>query len=80
LDIIDIRVQRLWEISEEDAIAEGTKHGNVAGQDVDIDGEVWNGAYRNAFRSLWDSINGKRGPWDINPWVWVVIFKPWPER
>lgn len=28
------------------------------------------------FRSLWDSINGKRGyGWDINPWVWVISFE-----
>jgi hypothetical protein len=28
-----------------------------------------------AFRRLWNEINGKRAPWDSNPWVWVVSFR-----
>jgi hypothetical protein len=68
-----VRVERLQEISEADAVAEGTTPGNVAGSDVDIDGNVWNGAYRRAYAALWDSINGP-GSWAANPWVWVVEF------
>lgn len=48
--------QRLHDITEEDARAEGVSC--VA-----------------AFRELWDSINGKRSPWDKNDWVWAVTFR-----
>lgn len=76
LEITDVRVQRLQDISEDDAQAEGAEHGNLAGVDVDIDGAVWNGAYRRGFHRLWDHINAKRGfGWDKNPWVWALTFK-----
>ncbi len=74
LKIVSVRVERVQDISEADAIAEGAEHGNVAGLDVDIDGEVWNGAYRRGFAALWDSINGA-GSFALNPWVWVVAFR-----
>jgi len=69
LEIIDIRVERLQEITEEDAIAEG-----IWGK-----GEPYQGIGdlpSDRFRDLWDSLNAKRGySWDINPWVWVIEFK-----
>jgi hypothetical protein len=43
--------------------------------------EVGSGALRRGpspeelFHLVWDSINGKRAPWDSNPWVWVVAFR-----
>jgi hypothetical protein len=30
---------------------------------------------RLAYAELWDKINGKRAPWEKNPWVWVVDFR-----
>lgn len=67
LQVTNVRVERVQEISEEDAIAEGvSKH----------DGSVCIGeTHRAEFRCLWDSINGKKHPWASNPWVWVVEFK-----
>ncbi len=62
LEVTGVRVERLQEISEADASAEG----------VDC------GAYYPASRlysELWESINGA-GSWAANPWVWVVEFKP----
>lgn len=72
LEITGVRVERLQEISEADAIAEG----------IIRDRDGWRGAPDlpwfaspiAAFRSLWESINGV-GSWDDNPWVWVVEFR-----
>jgi hypothetical protein len=58
----------------------GLRHGTERpGEDCDEDGTVpgtGKPAYvftaREAFRSLWDSINGDRAPWASNPWVWRV--------
>jgi hypothetical protein len=84
LEVTEIRVERLQDISEEDAIAEGIE--NIARNQTM---PPWPD-YRNApdqwheipgfdrpvhsYRSLWESINGP-GSWDANPWVWVVGFK-----
>ena len=75
LEITSVRVERLQDISEADAIAEGierTAHGfwRLYGKP-----EV-NGSYSPvaSYRSLWESINGP-GSWALNPWVWVIEFK-----
>jgi hypothetical protein len=63
----DVRVERLQDITEEDAIAEGIRIG--------IGGEPYFSC-RDAFVALWNSINTKRGyGWGTNPWVWVVSFE-----
>jgi hypothetical protein len=68
LRITRLRVERLQAISEADAIAEGCPA--VSLHDLDCDSTPPSGHYAK----LWDSINGKRVPWDLNPWVWVVCF------
>jgi hypothetical protein len=66
LEITAIRVERVQDISDQDAEREG----------VDITNASIPGYCRERFRWLWDSINAKRGfGWDANPWVWVVEFK-----
>lgn len=84
LEIVDVRVERLQDISEADARAEGCEP---------IDRGIWwknytypvgfDGkptkvvGYRTAiesYRSLWEAINGD-GSWAANPWVWVVEFR-----
>ena len=67
LEIADVRVERLQDITEEDAKAEGVKHGSSAM------GHVF--THKEHFRGLWNGINGKKHPWESNPWVWVVEFK-----
>lgn len=104
LEIMSVRVERLQEISEEDAKAEGLESY--------ISGKWWQGyrrledgrllhqqsrgdappewmiephdmgdsshldhPAREKFRALWDSINGKRHPWESNPWTWVIEFR-----
>jgi len=82
LEITDIHVERLHDITEEDAIAEGVGHGfqmNAGWPDyLHIKSgvcELTQDTAKMSFASLWESINGL-GSWDDkNPWVWVVAFK-----
>lgn len=73
LEITGIRVERLQDITEEDAITEGIsgwEHlGSYDGYDDDFQ------TAREVFRGLWDKLNGKHAPWKENPWVWVISFK-----
>lgn len=66
LEITDVRAERLQDISEQDAVAEGCRNslhlpcGRFA---------------KENFAHLWWRINGD-GSWEANPWVWVIEFKP----
>lgn len=64
LEITAIRVERLQDISEVDAKAEG----------IDIPADSYEGKGWMAFKALWLSINGRES-WDANPFVWVVEFQ-----
>lgn len=76
LEITGIRVERVQEISEDDAANEGIRYA-----DGSFELEWFTPAAREAkrildFSKLWDSINAKRGySWEENPWVWVIEFK-----
>ena len=61
LEVTSVRVERLQDISEADAAAEGVH--------TDPDCPAY-----DAYQALWEQINGK-GSWDANPWVWVVEHK-----
>lgn len=65
LEVVSVRVERLRDISEEDAIAEGVKTSGVL--------RVFENPIME-YHHLWNTINGE-GAWDANPWVWVVEFK-----
>lgn len=66
LKVTDVRVERLQDISEEDAKAEGVETlGLYPGYDISSKGK---------FEGLWNLINGDDA-WDTNPWVWVIGFK-----
>ncbi|EGJ50277.1 hypothetical protein [Desulfocurvibacter africanus] len=76
LEVVSVRVERLQDISEEDARAEGCPPcigvDDCANKCV-LCPSQWP---REWFCHLWDSINAKRGHgWDVNPWAWVVEFK-----
>ena len=60
-----VRIERLQDISEEDAEAEGAPKYDASG------------TYRTGFAGLWDSTNGDRegAAWDDNPWVVAISFE-----
>jgi hypothetical protein len=70
LEITDVRVERLQDISEEDAIAEGVKWFSSGA--VECPGMPETPV--DAYRSLWEKISGS-GSWEKNPWVWCISFK-----
>ena len=70
LEMVDVRVERVQDISLDDIGAEGVDP--LAWGESRNDGF----AYCRAWEKLWNSINAKRGfGWDINPWVWVIEFR-----
>lgn len=85
LRINNVRVERLQDISEEDAKSEGIKY---LGADLEFGGVEYPGDWfknygsngycflsaQDSFRSLWQSINGNQS-WEDNPWVWVIEFE-----
>ena len=77
LTITSIRCERLQDISEEDAKAEGVEPGCLTcGENcIDFGGCGYcRPAYRDSFAGLWQEINGRES-WDANPWVWVIQFQ-----
>jgi hypothetical protein len=70
LEVTEVRAQRLQEISDEDARAEGVQPAPFckAGRPPGME-------HVEAFEDLWDGINGKRCAWSTNPWVWAISFK-----
>jgi hypothetical protein len=76
LEVVNVRVERLQEISEADAIAEGVYTNEQALQKLGLPpGTKLQGTCVDKYRIVWESINGKKYPWASNPWVWVVEFK-----
>lgn len=89
LEITEVRVERLQEISEEDAAAEGVTLSKAL-MDLAYSPQLRSWVVpdkrsaslvqvpgiRGAFASLWDDLNASRGfGWDANPWVWCIGFK-----
>jgi uncharacterized protein YqfB (UPF0267 family) len=71
LEVTGVRVERLQDITEEDAQAEGVEARRSMKDGVAP--VVY--SYQDPFRIIWDSINGKKYPWSDNPWVWVIEFR-----
>lgn len=78
LEITGVRVERLNDCSEADALAEGVSPDRTGGHFIDTSdcrcASAVGAPAVDAFRTLWDSINDA-GAWEANPWVWVVEFK-----
>lgn len=78
LELTGVRVERLNDINEEDALAEGMDvFSDGAGFTVPLaNGKPgpWQRNAVDAYRNLWEVIYGA-GSWSANPWVWVLAFK-----
>ena len=86
LEITDVRVERVQQLSHEDAVAEGaffTDYGlNRFHQQQDgwsmvptTSHEQCLGSSKFAYANLWNHLNGKKHPWASNPWCWCLSFK-----
>lgn len=75
LEVTGVRVERLQDISEADARAEGARECDpVSSREVLLAGPSQRGSFVLHYRDIWQQINGE-GSWDANPWVWVVEFE-----
>ena len=71
LEVTGVKIEKLNDISEADAKAEGCQPSPPAMAAVQL-------PYRNAYRMLWESIHGT-GSWARNDWVWTYTFRRvWP--
>jgi hypothetical protein len=85
LMVADVRIERLQDMGDDDAIAEGvlrydfdkqSKNWSVYSYHDYCDSTVFANTALDSFRSLWQSIYDKRGlGWQKNPWVWVYTFE-----
>ena len=74
LEITDIRIERLQEITEEEAEAEGREPRWSMEEPKSV--RECLGSARYAFANLWESLYEKKGlGWYANPWVWVIGFR-----
>lgn len=80
LKITSIRVERLQEITEIDAIAEGVESFRPVPGDGPAETlykhylkDKWGPSPIHSFQTLWEKINGAES-WESNPWVWVISF------
>lgn len=71
LKVTSVRVERLQDISHDDAVAEGIEPKEFG---FSVPGDSIVHGAREAYCALWDQINGT-GSWAANPWVWCVSFR-----
>lgn len=77
LEIVSVRAERLNEISEADAEAEGAHRKtwitSTFGAGA-LNATSERGSFRDGYKEIWESINGA-GSWALNLWVWVIEFR-----
>ena len=72
LEVTMVGIERLQDISEADAIAEGSQT-LFAKLPRPLQQAAW--SERQQFQRIWNFINIKKHPWESNPWVWVIEFR-----
>lgn len=83
LEVTGVRAERLRDISEADAKAEGVESAATSLIGLADEQQIISGDGRTkgshpftlSYAVLWDEINGDRAPWVRNPWVWVIEFR-----
>jgi hypothetical protein len=91
LEITEVRVERLADISEEDAVAEGSPRWitDLDGRAYDLAEKDWirwskrldpdagEASARGVFAALWERTSGKKPgrSWADSPWVWAITFR-----
>lgn len=75
LEIVSVKVERLQDISEEDAKAEGVELEACRYVGRCNSSRCLGHSYCHGYAKLWDSIYAAKHPWASNPWVWVVEFR-----
>lgn len=73
LEITGVRVERLQQMPYRDWIADFCP--DYVQQERALASFVGREEQTRMAKEFWDSINGKKHPWDSNPWVWVIEFK-----
>lgn len=84
LEVTGVKVERLNDISRQDAIAEGLR---LASAEIEeffrwpppLDAHLWLSPVE-AYRFLWDHINAKRAPWESNPFVVATTFTVYKQN
>jgi hypothetical protein len=71
LEVKGVRIERVQDITEKDAIAEGC---DIATGAELRENMPLHPSYRMGFIRVWNNINGKKYPWDSNPYVYVYEF------
>lgn len=74
LMVYDVRIERLRDISEADARAEGANQYSSSTRLSRPFNADWKGIYREGYAELWNEINGA-GAWEANPWVVAYTFR-----
>jgi len=75
LEVAGVSVDRLQDISEADAQAEGAIYGPLLPMGFNLHGcDPDDASMRSRYVHLWNTINGADS-WEANPWVWVVEFR-----
>jgi len=78
LEVTDVRIERLQEITQGDVLGEGLElpHDGLNTTFDPIQKACLHPELMRDWKALWDGLNAKRGyGWDANPWVWVIGFK-----
>jgi len=76
LEITEVRVERLQEVTPEDCIEEGIISGISLDTGLMEEEAIYEVDLIIRFERRWDSLNAKRGyGWEVNLWVWVISFK-----
>lgn len=76
LEITNIRIERVQDISEEDAVAEGIYYKDEFYSVGVPQNRFYSRSAKGVYPILWDKISAKSGhPWENNDWVWVFEFK-----